>query len=104
MPTDWQIALDMGVEAFLRRIDQIVRQKQDAVGAGLFDGARKFDADLGADSRNPETIAVLPAASFAALTTMSGTSSGDSEKNSPVPPAAKSTGASKLDSHSTWRW
>ena len=38
----------MGVKPFLRRIDEVMRQKQDAIGADLFDGAGDIDRNFSA--------------------------------------------------------
>lgn len=43
-------ALDVGEKTFLRRIDQVMRQQQDAIGACLLYGLRQFDADMGAEA------------------------------------------------------
>ncbi|MND89948.1 hypothetical protein D3C80_820230 [compost metagenome] len=38
----------MGVKPFLRRIDEVMRQKQDTVSTDLFDRAGNINGDLGA--------------------------------------------------------
>ncbi|MND64402.1 hypothetical protein D3C80_557380 [compost metagenome] len=50
----------MLIESFLRRIDQVVRQKKNAIGTGLFDRFCHFDANTGAEAAtgNDRCIAV----------------------------------------------